>query len=229
LLNFKKIKEKIYRRILGRKLKNFNPFGSHIPILIGLGTCFKPKRVLELGAGLNSTPIFLNKNCFPYLDQFVSIENDFAWFDKLKTDLKEIDSSHLQYYPGNISEYVKENEQLFFDLILIDDSYETHDRVATIRSVFKSKISDNAVIVIHDFETSEYQEAVKDFPHTFAFVCYLPNVGIVWKDEHLINKGMLQFINDAIEKNKWKYSIYDIMRWKEIFGKKLFQLTDSEL
>ena len=76
LMKLRELKDKFYRRILRKRLKNFNSFGSHIPILIGLGIFIKPKNVLELGAGLSSTPVFLNKSCYPDLKRFTSVEND---------------------------------------------------------------------------------------------------------------------------------------------------------
>ena len=219
-MKFRVIKEKFYRRILGKKLKNFDSFGSHIPILIGLGIMTRPKSVLELGAGLSSTPVFLNKVCYPGLERFESIENDLKWFDKLKSDSGFKGNSNILYYPGRIADYVKEIGNASYDVILIDDSYETHDRVETIRSIFQSAVSNSAIVLIHDFETRDYQEAVKEWPNCYSFISFLPNVGVVWKDKKVMNLDVLTSIYKTIERYKWDFSIYDLNKWVEVFERK---------
>ncbi len=171
-----------------------------------------------MGAGLSSTPVFLNKSCYPELNAFTSVENDLAWFDKLKSDQGFKDASNILYYPGRIADYVKEIRNISFDLILIDDSYETYDRVATINAVFQSPLSDSAIVLIHDFETGEYQEAVKEWPNCYSFRSLLPNVGVVWKDNNLMNLATLTSVNKKIERNKWNLSIYDVDKWVQVFN-----------
>jgi hypothetical protein len=212
------LKDKFYQRVLRRKYKNFNSFGSHMPALIGLGITARLKNVLELGAGLNSTPVFLNRSCYPELNTFTSVENDLTWFDKLKSDPGFKGASNIFYYPGKIADYVKEIRNLSFDLILIDDSYETCDRVSTINAVFQMPLSDSAIVLIHDFETKEYQEAVKGWPYCYSFRSLLPNVGVVWKDNNLMNLAALSSINKTIERNKWALSIYDVNKWVHVFN-----------
>ena len=216
-MNLRELKNKFYRRILRKKFKNFNSFGSHIPILIGLGILKKPNKVLELGAGLASTPVFLNKSCYPDLKQFTSIENDLNWFEKLKTGPGFRGSANILYYSGRIADYVRQNTIFPYDIILIDDSYETRDRVETIQAVFNSPLSDFAIILIHDFETREYQEAGREWPYRYSFVSYTPNVGILWKNENSMDLNTLRSIYKILERYKWDYSIYDIDKWVEVF------------
>ena len=198
-------------------MKDFNPFGSHIPVLIGLGMILKPKKVLELGAGLNSTPLFLDRLCFGELEKFQSIENDKKWFDDLRTNNQLDTNNGLYFYEGKIADYVRGLRDARFDLILIDDSYETADRVETIKSVFQSPASDSAVVLIHDFETAAYQEAAKMWPNHYSFLSFIPNVGVVWKDKNVIDPMALRTISRIIGKNKWRYSIYDRAAWIHAF------------
>lgn len=61
-------------------------WSTHIPIIRAVMELYKPNFVLELGTGINSTPVFLE-----YKTRLMSIENDPAWMeyvkDKLKTEI----------------------------------------------------------------------------------------------------------------------------------------------
>ena len=112
---------------------------------------------------------------------------------------------------------MRENAKSPYDIILIDDSYQTHDRVETIKAVFNSPLSDSAIILIHDFETREYQEAAREWLYSYSFVSYIPNVGVLWKHKNLIDLATLHSIYKKLERNKWVYSIYDIDKWVRVF------------
>jgi len=62
------------------KLKDLR-WGSHVPANSSILKTFPITGVLELGAGLNSTPLFFN-NC----KKVISIENDQDWINKLKNE-----------------------------------------------------------------------------------------------------------------------------------------------
>jgi hypothetical protein len=103
----------------------------------------------------------------------------------LKSDPGFSGSANILYYSGRIADYVRENAKSPYDIILIDDSYQTHDRVETIKAVFNSPLSDSAIILIHDFETREYQEAAREWAIlAIPFVSYIPNVGVLWKHKN---------------------------------------------
>jgi len=56
-------------------------WGSHVPINSSILKTFPISGVLEIGAGLNSTPLFFN-NC----SKVISIENDQDWINKLRNE-----------------------------------------------------------------------------------------------------------------------------------------------
>src|SRR5687768_6424216 len=56
-------------------------YATHLPTLRLLGSALKIKAVLELGAGLYSTPTFLDRTAFPHLERLVSHEPLDEWRD----------------------------------------------------------------------------------------------------------------------------------------------------
>jgi len=82
------------------KLKSLR-WGSHVPTNISVLKSFQVTGVLELGAGLNSTPLFFD-NC----KNVISIENDLNWIDKLREEnlIKETENQKLVYH--KLPEYI---------------------------------------------------------------------------------------------------------------------------
>src|SRR5216684_7825933 len=60
-----------------------DPYGTHVPILVGLGRLLHVRQVLELGAGRHSTLTFLDRNIFPELERMDSYETDEQWRDEV--------------------------------------------------------------------------------------------------------------------------------------------------
>ena len=81
----------------------------------------------------------------------------------------------LSHVPTAIATALEDVDVNDYDVIFVDDSTETKDRVRTIQVVAK-RCSYHPVVVIHDFETREYQ-AAKGFHHRFAFTALTPKTG----------------------------------------------------
>ena len=80
--------------------------------LVGLGLNFKIRRVLELGAGYNSTPLFLNRDAFREVIELVSLEDDPEWLQRVKERIGDDPRvAFVDSIPDNLDR---------FDLILID-------------------------------------------------------------------------------------------------------------
>jgi len=62
------------------KIKKHWPWSTSKPLLSSLIEVAEPKFILELGIGLNSTPIFLNSNC----KDIMFIDNNQRWINHVK-------------------------------------------------------------------------------------------------------------------------------------------------
>ncbi len=155
-----------------------NDYATHIPILIGLARAREIRSVLEFGCGQYSTLTFLDRAAFPHLKRLHSIENDDAWAQMIQETAKDDRRWTLQSVNGEISASVADLDLESFDLVLIDDSKTSAQRVETIRAI-AAKQSKHPWIVIHDFEFDEYRRAASGFKHRHRFRAYNPETGVV--------------------------------------------------
>jgi|SRR3970040_1458424 len=189
---------------------------SHIPILVMVALLFKPKRVLELGTGLISTPIFIDRQIFSEIEEFTTIENGpEEWFKTCKQAFGELQLPYtLKYVPGQLmSEIVLGMDLTGYDLILIDDSTELHHRAATIKAVF-SKVAQNTIVLIHDFERKEYRECITWDVNGIIFDGVLPHTGLFCTNE--LNLTILKRVQVQLSV-LWNASHTTAAKWKEIF------------
>jgi len=155
-----------------------NDYATHVPILIGLARMREVKSVLEFGCGHYSTLTFLNRAAFPQLLRLHSIENDTAWSETINKLAKDDERWTLQLVSSHIADTVSDLDLESFDLILIDDSKTSAERVATIGAVAK-KQPQRPWIAIHDFEVGEYQAAASAFRQRYKFRAYTPKTGLM--------------------------------------------------
>lgn len=133
-------------------------YATHLPIL----RRFKPKRVLEFGAGFYSTALFLS---MPKLERLVSVETDPKW----RTRLRE------EYSDPRWELTTKHHEPKDFDLVLIDDGTTIGERCKTIRWVLGQE---HPRVVIHDAETPDYREIYQAHPH-ILYALEIPQTAVV--------------------------------------------------
>lgn len=156
--------------------------GTHVPILSALANVIKPNRVLELGSGLFSTPLFLDRNVFDSLEFLHVLENDPEWFDAVSNTIGSDDRITYGLVSGRIAPYASRLDISSFDFVFIDDSKSASERAATI-AIVASLMSPDAIAVIHDFEEPAYQEAALAFDHQFIFDRWNPATGVCWNGD----------------------------------------------
>jgi hypothetical protein len=166
-----------------------NPYSSLLPILMGLSRILSVERVLELGSGLGSTPLFLDRSVFPNLCQIDSLENDASWFSTVQAAVGGDSRLNLTYVNGSIGERVADLDLAPYDLVLVDDSVLVADRARTIRNVAERHTRNNTV-VIHDFETRQYRSAARSFPHQHRVSSLNPNTGIAWQGNRITRQDL---------------------------------------
>src|SRR5690606_30891333 len=94
-----------------------HPGATHIPVLIGLNTLLNAERILELGCGLFSTQLFVNRSAFPKLRQLDSFEDDPTWFEKVKAIVGSDNRVSLTTVQGTYEATLKELNLAAYDLI----------------------------------------------------------------------------------------------------------------
>ncbi|MGA3044946.1 MAG: hypothetical protein ABSF54_29570 [Bryobacteraceae bacterium] len=110
---------------------------------------FKPQRILELGMGLYSTPLFLNPNVCPSLKLLHSIEDDPAWLEQVRSANMSDERWRPEICDGSVAAYVQRLDISAYDLIFIDDSGRVA-RSHTIQAVYAGR--PRCPVVIHDAE-----------------------------------------------------------------------------
>jgi predicted O-methyltransferase YrrM len=126
-----------------------DPYGSHLPTLAYVLAKVQPKRVLELGMGRYSTPMFLY---WPSVEWLHSLETDPEWAEEFTDDKLLV----------SLVDDVAENlpDLTAYDLVFIDDSDNATDRQRTIRAVLSKE---HPVTVIHDADFPPYVQAMAEF------------------------------------------------------------------
>lgn len=183
---------------------------THIPVLTLLGQLYNFKSIFELGSG-DSTKVFLDEIIYPHLKKLDVVENGPQF---CKDHLLEISKNHIKCVPflkeGKMVQCIELKDLDIYDMIFIDDSTELKDRVDTIKYVTKKAA--RPVIVIHDFEHKEYQQAVQGKYFFFVFDFQTPYTGILSKSPH--KESLYRSFNTLIKsyyheiqgnKESWNY------------------------
>ncbi len=192
-----------------------NCYATHVPILVGLARVREVRKVLEFGCGHFSTLTFLNAAVFPHLERLESVENDAAWAETIQESAKNDSRWTLELVEGEISESVSTFDLEAFDLILIDDSETSDQRVRTIREVAK-RSPHRPWIVIHDFEVEDYRRAASGFRQVHRFKAYNPNTGLLWNNTTHARRA--KSIDRIIKANAKALEPDDIPRWLNVFS-----------
>jgi hypothetical protein len=174
-----------------------NPTTTHIPILIGLAKLMIVNRVMELGAGQYSTPLFLNRSVFSHLIALHTFENNAGWIDKIK---KWTDDSRLRLTSVISPMYtlIKKIDLSAFDIIFVDDSATIQARVKTILKVARNYYG-AGIVVIHDYERPINRKASRALKNHFRFTAFNPNTGICW-NHPAINRNDFEELNALLKR-----------------------------
>jgi len=144
-------------------------YGSHMSVLRAVLNTHKPKRVLEYGAGLYSTPLFLSR---PHVEQLVSVEPDADWRHRIR-NANDDPRLHMlaagDFKPSD------------FDLIFIDNGQDGAtplggERAQTIRDVLSKK---HPIVVVHDAEFPAYATAIEEYAINFSVFPTAPDTCVI--------------------------------------------------
>jgi predicted O-methyltransferase YrrM len=149
-----------------------SPFATHIPLLKALG--HEIETVLELGAGIYSTSLFLNRLWYPHLHQLVSVEQKAEW-------IVEADDPRHQVFltPEPIEPLLDTLNLNQFDLIFVDNSDSGQRRCDTLRYV--ASRCDRSIVVAHDYDIPSYCEAATGFAHGIIDDRQKPYTALLWR------------------------------------------------
>jgi hypothetical protein len=194
--------------------KHKEAYGSHLPVLIAVARLLRPRRLLELGAGLFSTAAFADKALFPTLEGIVSLEDDPKWLRRIEKQLHANHRVGLKAVRA-IPDWVATADLAAHDLIFIDNGRQIAERVSTIRAVLCRARSD-AVIVVHDFQYAPYKDAVTDPWTAFSFDACAPSTGIIFQDAMLLDD--LKAAEDMIKVHLPRIQPSMAQVWAEVFN-----------
>ncbi len=209
------------KRLLTRSLRgNHNrqvrdPYTTHVPVLIALGQRLKVERVLELGSGLFSTPLFLDTAFFPDLVRLDSHEDDSSWAHQVSALIGTDPRLTLTKVEAKVWEQIAGLSLHQYDLIFVDDSRELVDRARTLTELARCSLG-GAVLVIHDFEHAAYRQPVSKFSQRFCFDAFLPNTGVVWEGARL-SRQMLKELHSIILRHAASISPDQREEWRNKF------------
>jgi hypothetical protein len=193
-------------------------YATHVPVLVGLATAFRIATVLEFGCGEFSTITFLNRSVFPDLARLDTYENDQLWLQKI-SQLNQSDSRlNANYTEGEMQKVVQDLCLDQYDLVFVDDSTSAQQRARTIAEIAASKCE--SLVVIHDFEVQEYQQAARSFEHCFIFKAYNPLTGVVWNGDYSKTKRMKR-IHTLLKRYARSTEPDALTSWEKVFSNQL--------
>lgn len=177
---------------------------SHIPVLTLIPKIYHITKILEIGSGQLSTPLFLNREIYPDLKELISVEEDSDWFVKMAKLVGG--DNRLELTPSiPCSLY-------HYDMIFVDGPQVAERRARVIRYVMKEVIK--PLIVVHDIEVKNYRKQInKDF-NNFEFNFVKSPMTGVYSYEIL---PLIKFKKtNKLMKSKFDEIGHDSKRWKEI-------------
>lgn len=188
-------------------------YATHMPIIIGLSRLYKPKTILEFGAGRFSTPLFLDRRAFPAVEKVVSCESSQDWVNIVtnETNLNQISEGRHEWRVNNDEAPTDD-----WDLVFADSGTIEHKVALIHKCIPRTKFT-----MIHDSEVPDYQFFTTEFNYV-DFQAFEPCTAVVWKNNHdaPIPGGFNKLMNlrDVLEQN-CQEDPTDVTRWLEIFDK----------
>jgi predicted O-methyltransferase YrrM len=193
----------------GRQPVSAAPFATHGPVLVGLARLREVRRVLELGSGLVSTPMFLDRAAFPVVDELVSYEDDPAWAARVAEHAGADERLRL-HVVASVPDAVPDDLD-GFDLVLVDDSLTYADRARTVRAVAARRPA-GAVVAIHDYEHRQYAAAARGFDAVHRVRSFTPQVGVAWFGD-AIAASQLEDLQRRIDARRGSIDVTDVAGW----------------
>jgi hypothetical protein len=208
------LRRHVYYRAIRLKKRSEDAYSTHLPILCALGANILPKRVVEYGSGLISTPAFLNLSVFPRLESLLSFENDSSWYAAVVESIGYDARLELRLAEGPMKNAVAPSDLAGCGLVFVDDSDEI-GRAETITAIAACRPV-GVPIVIHDIEQWHLFQAAMRFDHMFRFDALSPQTGVVWNG-HWDLAELLPRMNRRIQRHSEKISTRNTEEWAAIF------------
>jgi hypothetical protein len=205
----------VYNRIIGLRPRSDEPYSTHLPILCALGASVQPKRIVEYGSGLNSTPAFLDRSLFPRLESLLSFENSRSWYEAVAESTRNDARMQLRLVEGAMKHAVAINDLEGCSLVFVDDSDE-FGRADTIKAIAACRPVE-VPIVIHDLELKHILDGAKRFEHMFRFDALSPQTGVAWNGSWDVAKSLPR-MNRLIKQLRGKVASSDAEQWGRFFG-----------
>lgn len=195
-------------------------WGSHLPLNISLLKIFPITGVLELGAGINSTPIFFQNS-----EHTVSIECDLNWINKLRSEnIVQEDENHKMYHhivPKKIVRQTPRGSISAKNLKLASDFYASFIS-PSINYMFVDCYAGlrlEALMLYENFDFVAYHDAEPNADHYYKYSKFNPNQDYL----HYIDKTFLAHTGFLIHK-KFENLLEDFIKeysiQAEIYAKK---------
>ena len=188
-----------------------NAHATHVPVLVGLARLLNVGRVIEYGCGEYSTLTFLHRSAFPGLVKLLSLENDAEWFARIASRVGDDPRVEMISVSGPMCAAASGVEISGYDLVFLDDSTTVAERADTIREV-TARPADSTVVVIHDYEMAEYQQAVGGFTNRYRFDCLNPNTGVLWNNAP-VTESELRSLDELIKRHAGHLQPEDVDGW----------------
>ncbi len=209
---------RVYNRMIGLVPENRTPYATHIPILLGLSAAIEPKVIVEFGAGMSSTPTFLNRLLFPSVESLISFENDLEWHERMEPLVSTDSRASLTQIKGPIAAQVEGIPLNGVDLIFVDDSDEG-GRTATISALAKRRPR-GIPIVVHDYNLRRLRVASRPFERRFCFKIWNPQTCVLWNGT-LGWEHRLKELNGLMKRNHGT-PVEDTGGWREALASRSF-------
>lgn len=149
-------------------------YSTHKLVLMGLSSwlsfCGRPiKKVLELGCGPASTPMFLNRQAFPMLESLVSMETSPDWAHAISLLLGGDKRLNLCIHEDEAA--LLQDTKLFapYDVAFVDGG-TNEGRLKAIPQCLEMA----RFVVLHDVQEPDLKEATKLAPHVVFSVIESP-------------------------------------------------------
>jgi hypothetical protein len=202
-------------RVIHLAPRSDQPYSTHLPILAALGIITQPKRVLEYGSGLISTPAFLNRAVFPKLKHLASFENSREWHERVSSCIGDDPRIELRLSDGPIKDAVMPADLSAVDLVFVDDSDEL-GRAQTIAAI-AGFVPQGIPVVIHDLELWHIRRSAGLFDHVFRFDGFNPQTGVAWNGRWQ-TANVLPLANRLVRRFSLAVPCNDLERWAQVFS-----------
>jgi hypothetical protein len=192
------------------------PYATHVPILVGVATAFKPKVLIEFGSGTFSTLSFLDDVAFPSLQKVESYENNRQWFEQVREQLPPNTLIDLHFVEGDMHQAVDGANTREAGVIFIDDSPTEKARVPTVEEVAR-RCGDEPVVILHDYDLWRLRLTARKFENRICFRAFNPQSCTMWHG-HPERRPILETVNRVIRQHATDVALTDIRAWKELFS-----------